>query len=155
MTNVHTATEIELDKPPFLYEIRVKGRLSNEQWAAWFDNLSISYANGESTLHGRAVDHAALYGLLARLQDLAVPLITVKVLDANAQFKLTRQGRRYDLLINLLLGAIYLSVLGGLVTLAVLIAPIINTALALTLLFALLGGLAILAILRISSSGWL
>lgn len=154
MTNVHAATEKGFDKPPFLYEIRVKGRLSNEQWAVWFDNLSISYANGESTLHGRAVDHAALYGLLTRLQDLAVPLITVKVLDANAQYKLTRQGRRYDLLINLLLGLIYLSVLGGLVSFAVLIAPIINTALALALLFALLGGLAHVCWLWSSRAIW-
>ena len=143
MTNNHeTDPEGGFDKPPFLYEIRVMGRLSGEQWAAWFDDLTISACEGESTLRGRAADHAALYGVLARLQDLAIPLIAVKVLDADAQLELTRQSRRYDLAINILLGAIYLTLLGGLVTVAVFVAPIINPALALALLFALLGGLA-------------
>jgi hypothetical protein len=131
----------ELVSPPFLYEIRVKGRLSSEQWTSWFDDLTVSTARGESTLRGRVPDHAALYGLLARLRDLAVPLVAVKVLDAEAQLKLSRQSRRYDLAINLLLVAIYLALLGSLSTITVLVAPIINVALALTLLFALLGGL--------------
>lgn len=135
-------TGAEFDTPPFLYEIRVKGRLSVEQWASWFDDLTISTKGGESTLRGRVPDHAALYGLLARLRDLAVPLLAVKVLDADAQLKLFRQSRRYDLLINGVLVTLYLALLGGLVTITVLVAPIINTALALALLFALLGGLA-------------
>jgi len=129
-------------KPPFLYEIRVKGRLSQEQWTSWFDDLAISTAAGESTLRGRVPDHAALYGLLARLRDLAVPLVAVKVLDADAQRELARQSRRNDLMINVLLGAIYLVLLGCLATITVFLAPVINTALALALLFALLGGLA-------------
>jgi hypothetical protein len=143
MTNMHeTETGLGFDKPPFLYEIRVQGRLSAEQWVAWFDDLTVSFSEGESTLQGRAADHAALYGLLARLQDLAIPLITVKVLDADAQLELARQSRRYDLLINILSGSIYLTVLGGLLAATVFVAPIINPALALALLFALLGGLA-------------
>ncbi|MHB1293786.1 MAG: helix-turn-helix domain-containing protein [Anaerolineae bacterium] len=52
-------------QPPFLYEIRVKGRLSGDQWTAWFDDLAVSSRRGESTLTGRVPDHAALYGLLA------------------------------------------------------------------------------------------
>jgi hypothetical protein len=131
----------ELDSPPFLYEIRVKGRLSGEQWMSWFDDLAVSTAKGESTLRGKVPDHAALYGLLARLRDLAIPLVAVKVLDAEAQLKLSRQSRRYDLAINLLLVAIYLALLGSLSAITVFVAPIINVALALTLLFALLGGL--------------
>jgi hypothetical protein len=130
------------DQPPFLYEIRVKGRLSGEQWASWFDDLTITVAQGESTLRGRVPDHAALYGLLARLRDLAIPLIAVRVLDAEAQHKLARTSRRYDLLINGLLVALYLLLLGGLATITVFVAPVINVALALTLLFALLGALA-------------
>ena len=50
----------EFTQPPFLYEIRVKGRLSEEQWASWFDDLTISTRQGESILQGRALDHAAL-----------------------------------------------------------------------------------------------
>ncbi len=135
-------TGAEIVKPPFLYEIRVKGRLSSEQWTSWFDDLTVSTDKGESTLIGRAPDHAALYGLLARLRDLAIPLVAVKVLDAEAQLRLSRQNRRYDLTINLLLVVIYLALLGGLASITVFVAPIINTALALALLFALLGGLA-------------
>jgi hypothetical protein len=135
-------TGIGFERPPFLYEIRVSGRLSEEQWASWFDDLTVSSAGGESTLRGRVPDHAALYGLLARLRDLAVPLVSVKVLDADAQLKLSRLSRRYDLLINLLLVALYLLLLGGLGTITVFVAPIISPALALALLLALLGGLA-------------
>jgi hypothetical protein len=130
------------DQPPFLYEIRVKGRLSGEQWTSWFDDLTVTSAAGESTLLGRAPDHAALYGLLARLRDLAIPLVAVRVLDAEAQHKLAQTSRRYDLLINGLLVALYLVLLGGLATITVFVAPVINVALALTMLFALLGALA-------------
>ena len=144
MKNNHETAEIgsEFAAPPFLYEIRVKGRLSNEQWTSWFDDLAVSTSKGESTLRGRVPDHAALYALLARLRDLAVPLVAVRVLDADAQLKLYRQSRRGDLMINLLLVLIYLTLLGGLAAITVFVAPIINTALALTLLFALLSGLA-------------
>ena len=141
-SNDETKTGAEIVKPPFLYEIRVKGRLSSEQWTSWFDDLTVSTDKGESTLRGRLPDHSALYGLLGRLRDLAVPLVAVKVLDADAQLKLSQQSRRYDLMINLLQVVIYLALLGGLASITVFIAPIINTALALALLFALLGGLA-------------
>ena len=135
-------TAAEFAQPSFLYEIRVKGRLSSEQWTAWFDDLTVSTDKGESTLRGRAPDHAALYGLLSRLRDLAVPLVAVKVLDAEAQLKLSQQSRRYDLTLNVLQVAIYLALIGGLASITVFVAPIINTALALALLFALLAGLA-------------
>jgi hypothetical protein len=69
-------------------------------------------------------------------------LVAVKVLDAEAQLKLSQQSRRYDMMINLLLVTIYLALLGGLASITVFVAPIINTALAMALLFALLGGLA-------------
>ena len=141
-SNDETKTGTEIVKPPFLYEIRVKGRLSSEQWTSWFDDLTVSTDKGESTLRGRVPDHAALYGLIARLRDLAVPLVAVKVLDADAQLRLSQQSRRYDLTINLLLVVIYLALLGGLASITVFVAPIINTALALALLCALLAGLA-------------
>jgi hypothetical protein len=135
-------TASEYTAPPFLYEIRAKARLSGDQWTSWFDDLTVSTARGESTLRGRAADHAALYGVLARLRDLAVPLVSVKVLDAEAQKKLSRQVRRYDLLINLLLVAVYLALVGAMSAITVFVAPVVNVALALTWLFALLGGIA-------------
>jgi len=130
------------DRPPFVYEIRVKGRLSDEQWTSWFNDLTVSTARGESTLRGRVADHAALYGLLARLRDLAIPLVAVKVLDADAQVKLSRSTRRMDLLINALVVTLYLMLLGALAAITIQVAEGINTALALALLFALLAGLA-------------
>jgi hypothetical protein len=136
----HTASEYVA--PPFLYEIRAKGRLSDEQWTSWFDDLTVSTARGESTLWGTAADHAALYGVLARLRDLAVPLVSVKVLDADAQHRLSRQSRRYDLLINLLLVVVFLALVGAMSAITVFVAPVVNVALALTWLFALLGGIA-------------
>lgn len=156
MNDAHdpTIVDAEFTRPPFLYEIRVQGRLSGEQWADWFDDLTVSTAQGVSTLSGSVPDHAALYGLLARLRDLAIPLISVKVLDADAQRKLAQQSRGYDLLLNGLLGAIYLLLLGGLTTLTVFVAPIIHTALALALLFALLGGLAHAFWLWSGGAGW-
>jgi hypothetical protein len=132
----------QFDSPPFVYEIRVKGRLSGEQWTSWFSDLTVSTAKGESTLRGRVLDHAALYGLLGRLRDLAVPLVAVKVLDADAQLRLSRSIRRYDLLINGLIVLLYLTLLGGLTAVTVLVAPVISPALALALLFALLAGMA-------------
>lgn len=127
---------------PFLYEIRIQGRLSNERWTSWFEDVSVSTAKGESTLRGRVPDHAALYGLLGRLRDLAVPLVAVRVLDSEAQRTLRRQSRRYDLVINLLLVLAYLTLTGALSALTIWVTPVINTALALTLLFATLGASA-------------
>jgi hypothetical protein len=155
MSERETGDDMALaDQPPFLYEIRVKGRLSGEQWTSWFDDLTVTSAAGESTLRGKAPDHAALYGLLARLRDLAIPLVAVRVLDAEAQGKMMRQGRRYDLMINGLLVALYLLLLGGLTTITVFIAPMINVALALTQLFALLGALAHAFWLWSSQQAW-
>ncbi len=135
-------TDTLVDQPPFVYEIRVKSRLSGEQWTSWFSDLTVSTAKGESILRGRVPDHAALYGLLGRLRDLAIPLVAVKVLDADAQFKMARSIRRYDLLINGLVVLLYLLLLGGLSAITILVTPVITTTLALTLLFAALAGLA-------------
>jgi len=137
-------TVTELATQPFFYEIRIKGRLSEEQWTAWFSNLAISTEKGETILRGTLPDHAALYGLLARLRDLAVPLLAVKVLDAEAQYKLSRQSRRYTLYINLLLLVIYLMLVGGMAAITTFLTSdgIMHTALALAMLFASLGVLA-------------
>ena len=62
---------------PGRYEIRLQGRL-DKRWAPWFDDLSVEpEAGGVTVLRGRVADQAALHGLLARLRDLGVPLISV------------------------------------------------------------------------------
>jgi hypothetical protein len=63
------------------YEIRLQGRL-DDRWAAWFDGLTIeSLPNGITVLRGHIVDQAALHGVLARLRDLGIPLISVQPAD--------------------------------------------------------------------------
>lgn len=127
---------------PFLYEIRVKGRLSEEKWKAWFDNLYITTEEGETVLRGTVQDHAALYGLIGRLRDLAVPLLFVNMLDAEAWRKFQLGRRRSSLWLNLLLILVYLLLLGGLVSLTVFASSVLPVALALALLFAVLGAIA-------------
>lgn len=59
------------------YEIRVEGHLT-ERWAAWFDGLAItSEGDGTTVIRGSVVDQAALHGLLQRLRDIGIPLISV------------------------------------------------------------------------------
>jgi len=58
-------------------EIRVKGRI-DEQWSDWFADLQIEQTEGgEAILTGAVGDQAALYGLLAKLRDLGLPLLSV------------------------------------------------------------------------------
>lgn len=59
------------------YEIRVKGHL-DQRWAHWFDGLTITLDdNGDTRLTGPVVDQAALHGLLKKVRDLGLPLISV------------------------------------------------------------------------------
>ena len=59
------------------YEIRVGGRLG-ARWAAWFDGLSLTLEDdGTTALRGPVVDQAALHGLLQKLRDLGVPLVSL------------------------------------------------------------------------------
>ena len=59
------------------YEIRIKGHL-DESWADWFDGMMIRHeANGETLLTGSLPDQAALHGVLNRLRDLGIQLISV------------------------------------------------------------------------------
>ena len=67
---------VTMDKPCW-YEIRVEGHLA-EQWSDWFDGLAIHTGpNGETTLTGRLTDQAALFGVLARIHNLNLILISV------------------------------------------------------------------------------
>ncbi len=62
-------------------EIRVKGQI-DEQWSEWFEGLSVAHSEeGETVLTGRVVDQAALHGLLAKLRDLGVSLLSVSSVE--------------------------------------------------------------------------
>jgi hypothetical protein len=59
------------------YEIRIEGHLDT-RWAAWFDGLAVSREpDGTTVLHGPVVDQAALHGLLQKVRDLGLPLVSV------------------------------------------------------------------------------
>jgi hypothetical protein len=58
-------------------EIRVKGRL-DARWAPWFDGLTLDTdADGTTLIHGQIVDQAALHGLLQRVRDTGLTLVSV------------------------------------------------------------------------------
>ena len=65
------------------YEIRVEGHLDT-RWAAWFDGLALTHeTDGTTVLHGEVVDQAALHGLLQKVRDLGLPLVSVRPADAD------------------------------------------------------------------------
>jgi hypothetical protein len=72
---------------PISYQIRIKGHL-RRQWTDWFGRLTITLEdNGDTLLTGPVVDQAALHGLLRRVRDLGMPLVSVNRVEprqANA-----------------------------------------------------------------------
>ena len=62
---------------PLVYQIRIKGHLGR-QWTDWFGGLTITLeSNGETLLTGSVADQAALHGLLKKVRDLGMPLLSV------------------------------------------------------------------------------
>ena len=73
---------LEMDTP-FVYEIRVEGHLS-DHWSTWFDGLTIQIEpNGDTKLTGLLSDQAALYGVLAKIHNLNLVLISVARLPSS------------------------------------------------------------------------
>ena len=65
------------------YEIRVNGHLGT-RWAAWFDGLAItSESDGTTVLRGSVLDQAALHGLLQKLRDVGIPLISLREVPSD------------------------------------------------------------------------
>jgi hypothetical protein len=61
-----------------IYQIRVEGHLVGHQWAVWFGDLTLTLEdNGDTLLTGEVVDQSALYGLLRRVRDAGMPLVSV------------------------------------------------------------------------------
>ena len=71
-----TAGEPKRDSPTS-YQIRLQGHLGRH-WAVWFEGMTITLEeNGDTLLTGEVFDQAALYGLLSRVRDVGIPLISV------------------------------------------------------------------------------
>lgn len=72
----------EGDHEPEAYEIRVNGHLDS-RWADWFDGLTITReASGDTLLTGPVADQAALHGVLKKVRDLGMPLVSVTRIES-------------------------------------------------------------------------
>ena len=68
---------------PMIYQIRIKGHLGSG-WTDWFGCLTITLSdNGDTLLTGLVVDQAALYGLLKKVRDLGMPLVSVNRVESG------------------------------------------------------------------------
>jgi hypothetical protein len=66
-----------------VYQIRVKGHLG-PQWTDWFEGLAITLEeNGDMLLTGPVADQAALHGLLRKVRDLGLPLLSVQCVETE------------------------------------------------------------------------
>jgi hypothetical protein len=75
--------KVIVSNQPAIYQIRVKSHL-NSGWTDWFEGLTITLQdNGETLLTGPVVDQAALYGLLKKVRDLGMPLVSVHCLESS------------------------------------------------------------------------
>ena len=82
MTNKHSTKNITSLQ---CYEIRLKGHL-DDRWADWFEGLTITLEeNGDTLLTGPVIDQAALHGLLKKVRDLGLPLVSVSPLEPGQQ----------------------------------------------------------------------
>ncbi len=81
MSETHASTEAHYD--PGLWEIRIKGHLDS-RWAGWFGGLTITLKeDGDTLLTGPVVDQAALHGLLRKVRDLGLPLLSVNRVEPD------------------------------------------------------------------------
>jgi hypothetical protein len=66
-----------------LYEIRIRGHLGS-RWATWFDGMTLTTnSDGTTVIEGPVVDQAALHGLLRKLRDIGLPLLSLTQVDPD------------------------------------------------------------------------
>ena len=71
------------DHGPGRYEIRLKGHLQ-PRWTSWFDGMTVSNQDdGTTVLRGLVVDQSALHGLLHKVRDIGLPLVSVVRVTAD------------------------------------------------------------------------
>jgi hypothetical protein len=75
---------VQLDEPA-VYQIQIQGRL-NESWSRWFDDMEIAVKSDANrptitSLTGEVADQSALHGVLNRIRDLNIPLISVQLIS--------------------------------------------------------------------------
>ena len=67
---------------PAEYRIKVKGKLGN-QWSEWFEGMTIKTEGAMTVIMGEILDQPALYGILVRIRDLGLPLISVERIESE------------------------------------------------------------------------
>ena len=77
----------------FTYEIRVEGVL-DPSWAEWFDGLTLTTAESDTTLTGWVPDMAGLHGILNKVRDLGLPLLEVRRTGPHHALTEARSGER-------------------------------------------------------------
>ena len=80
MTNPHNY------QAPAHYRIKLKERI-DEKWSNWFEKMVISTEGGETILTGHVADQAALHGLLVRIRDLNLTLLSVRRIESEQENK--------------------------------------------------------------------
>jgi hypothetical protein len=84
MANLAAPTGATSDdcEAPVRYEIRIQGLL-DQRWSSWFDGLTVTSQPDSATtlIAGPVTDQAALHGLLAKIRDLGLPLLSVRRID--------------------------------------------------------------------------
>ena len=90
-------TNSEIDpSQPMVYQIRIKGHLGR-QWTDWFGGLTLTLEdNGETLLTGPVVDQAALYGVLRKVRDVAMPLLSVVCMKPDQAVALDVKQEKND-----------------------------------------------------------
>ena len=78
----HPANQTDPSQTP-VYQIRINGHL-DQQWIDWFNGLSITLEeDGDTLLTGPVIDQAALHGLLKKVRDLGMPLVSIRQVQFN------------------------------------------------------------------------
>jgi hypothetical protein len=83
--NSNSNGQVFVPNQPSIYQIRIKGHLGHE-WEEWFDGLSIDHEEGGDTLlTGLVIDQANLHGLLKKVRDLGLPLVSVNPAEPDRE----------------------------------------------------------------------
>ena len=98
-----------MDTPPPLYEMRIAGHLS-PQWMDWFEGLTVTLEeNGDTLLSGHVADQAALHGLLKKVRDLGMPLVSVNQVHSKQGESKMNSIKKFDT--KVLLSTLWIAVM--------------------------------------------
>ena len=77
-------TKQETWNGPAVYQIKAAGRLDS-QWTDWFEGVAVESQGRMTVLTGRIIDQSALHGLLAKIRDLGMPIISVRRFEVDSK----------------------------------------------------------------------